>query len=410
MKNKILSITRNSVPYVKGLRSLPLLKSVVACILMQQLDYWFEKYPQGFYKFLEQPATNHPAYKAGDSWTEELGISADEFRTAFDQIGIRYKSKKEYDAAEDKFQGKYYCSYTDKLTRLTHYFRNHAVVDAALDSLSAIEESKGNLYNPAMPVSRNGHGHAIEAVTTKPDITENTAEPNQEITSREERGAYAPTHSSHRDANNDGRQERDLIGNKNVPEKKAPSRFKALKVSTENFDFEITPEMREWLDKNCRHDLDLELVTEKFIYHYDENPKKLMPSNWKVWMLREDDYEDEHCNGCDGCAESEGYGKADTREGREDIEGEDSFPDDEKIHVIRANPETAIVITDEGRALAKQRWPSVDVDIASEIFAAWNPDNFSQEKWIDWMEFCLFGGGDPKRLTPDDWVFWQNRV
>src|SRR5438045_500336 len=109
MRNKILSITRSSIPYVKELRRLPYVKSLAACVLMQQLDYWFEKYPQGFYKFLESCPDQY-AYKQGDSWTEELGISADEFRTAFDQIGVRYKSKKEFDAAADKFQGKYYCS------------------------------------------------------------------------------------------------------------------------------------------------------------------------------------------------------------------------------------------------------------------------------------------------------------
>ena len=100
---------------------------------MQQLDYWFENHPEGFYKFLLP--SEHPAYKAGDSWTEELGMSVDEFRTAFDKIGHRYKSKSEFDKAEDKFQGKFYCSYVDRRSNLTYYFRNHDLVDAALDEL-----------------------------------------------------------------------------------------------------------------------------------------------------------------------------------------------------------------------------------------------------------------------------------
>ena len=131
MKNRILHITRNTIPYVKELHSIT--GGVLSCLVMQQLDYWFENHPEGFYKFLLP--SEHPAYKDGDSWTEELGMSVDEFRTAFDKIGIRYKSKSEFDKADDKFQGKFYCSYVDRRSNLTYYFRNHDLVDAALDEL-----------------------------------------------------------------------------------------------------------------------------------------------------------------------------------------------------------------------------------------------------------------------------------
>ncbi len=46
MKNKILTLFRNNIPYIKELRMLS--GSVTASILMQQLDYWFEKSPNGF--------------------------------------------------------------------------------------------------------------------------------------------------------------------------------------------------------------------------------------------------------------------------------------------------------------------------------------------------------------------------
>ena len=131
MKNRILHLTRNTIPYVKELYSIT--GGVLSCLVMQQLDYWFENHPEGFYKFLLP--SEHPAYKAGDSWTEELGMSVDEFRTAFDKIGHRYKSKSEFDKTEDKFQGKFYCSYVDRRSNLTYYFRNHDLVDAVLDEL-----------------------------------------------------------------------------------------------------------------------------------------------------------------------------------------------------------------------------------------------------------------------------------
>ncbi len=140
MKNRILYLTRNTIPYVKELH--PIAGGVLGCLVMQQLDYWFEGHPEGYYKFLMP--SDHPAYKNGDSWTEELGMSVDEFRTAFDKIGLRYKSKSEFDKAEDKFQGKFYCSYVDRRSNLTYYFRNHDLVDAALDELLSKTNSKSS--------------------------------------------------------------------------------------------------------------------------------------------------------------------------------------------------------------------------------------------------------------------------
>lgn len=110
---------------------------------MQQLDYWFDKYPEGFYKFLS-PCLANKNYKNGDSWCEELGFSKNEFRTAFDQIGVRHGSKSAYCKANNPFLEitsdgqvieKYYCSYTDKIKGLTFYFRNTNKVNKDLDAL-----------------------------------------------------------------------------------------------------------------------------------------------------------------------------------------------------------------------------------------------------------------------------------
>lgn len=168
MKNRILHLTRNTIPYVKELHSIA--GGVLGCLVMQQLDYWFESHPQGFYKFLEP--SDHPAYKDGDSWTEELGMSRHEFRTAFDKIGIRYKSKSDFDKAVDKFQGLFYCSYVDRRSNLTYYFRNHDLLDAALKEL---------LTNPAQqpskqrsPLAGNPHQEAKFSVKPESGFTGNT--------------------------------------------------------------------------------------------------------------------------------------------------------------------------------------------------------------------------------------------
>lgn len=122
--------------------------SMEGCILMQQLDYWFALKPEGFYKFLEpvqpkgkdeqgNPIPGHRLYRPGDSWCEELNCSPHEFRRMFDAIGVRWNSKSEFMNARDPFCGRGYCSYVDRKENLTHYFRNHALVDAFLDQFVA---------------------------------------------------------------------------------------------------------------------------------------------------------------------------------------------------------------------------------------------------------------------------------
>ena len=167
MKNRILHLTRNTIPYVKELH--PIAGGVLGCLVMQQLDYWFEGHPEGYYKFLMP--SDHPAYKVGDSWTEELGMSKDEFRTAFDKIGIRYKSKSEFDQAVDKFQDKFYCSYVDRRSNLTYYFRNHDLVDTALDELLSKPAQKQAKQSP--PSTANPHRDAEFTVKRESRFTGN---------------------------------------------------------------------------------------------------------------------------------------------------------------------------------------------------------------------------------------------
>lgn len=137
MKNRILSVCRRLIPYSPELKKF--VGSTNACILMQQLDYYFEGKPHGFYKFIEP--SEHPSYRIGDSWHEVLGFTAKEFGNAFERIGIRYKSKSEFDAAEDKFAGHFYCCYVDRRNgNLTWYFRNDQLVDRFLDEFSRNQE------------------------------------------------------------------------------------------------------------------------------------------------------------------------------------------------------------------------------------------------------------------------------
>lgn len=125
-------IGRPVIPYDPTLR--PLCRgSVIAVIIFQQLEYWFQKSGKTFYKFLE-PCPNNPAYKSGDSWCEELGISAEEFRTAFDKVGRRYASKKEFTEEAMRHNTFMFVSYFDRHTGLTHYFRNGELISNNLET------------------------------------------------------------------------------------------------------------------------------------------------------------------------------------------------------------------------------------------------------------------------------------
>lgn len=143
-KQNVLSLTANVIPYHKEFRKIA--GSVTASILWQQLEYWFSKTEgEKFYKFLSGLKEEKFGYKNGDSWTEELGFSAKEFRNAFKHIGVSYKSKKEFDGSTNKFITKdnnggekefMYCSYYDKENFKTWYFRNDKLINKNIELLS----------------------------------------------------------------------------------------------------------------------------------------------------------------------------------------------------------------------------------------------------------------------------------
>jgi hypothetical protein len=142
MKNRSLTTLTGGIIYRKEVRQE--IGSVTASVLMQQLDYWFGKYPDGFYKF-QSPTPNHPDYKEGDSWEEELAFSQAELRSAFDVIGVRHLSKSAYTKVENPFMGDdgqecFYCCYHDRKTGLTWYFRNHQMVDSLIDRIARINQ------------------------------------------------------------------------------------------------------------------------------------------------------------------------------------------------------------------------------------------------------------------------------
>jgi hypothetical protein len=106
--------------------------STTAAAIFQRFEYWADKMKdyqgkQGaFYKFID--TCQHPCYKPGDSWCEELGISRKVFRNHFAKIGTAYKSKSDFLKKKDPFEGKYFAYYQDCKTNKTIFVRNHALL------------------------------------------------------------------------------------------------------------------------------------------------------------------------------------------------------------------------------------------------------------------------------------------
>ncbi|MHC1747479.1 MAG: hypothetical protein AB9856_03710 [Cellulosilyticaceae bacterium] len=177
MKNFMLAKAANTVPYYPRLNEIT--GSVTASILMMQLEYWFSKMNGNeFYKFLE-PCENK-SYSSGDSWTEELGFSKKEFRSAFGMIGKMYNSKKEYMASDDKFEDMYYLSYRDRIKGITVYVRNHEKVDNTLLEWSSVnkKEESTEVTKGDLRIEPNGTSVSDQSCSTEVTKGDLRIEPN----------------------------------------------------------------------------------------------------------------------------------------------------------------------------------------------------------------------------------------
>jgi len=97
-------------------------RSVTATLVSSRLEQLFARTGGAtFTKFLA-PAPGHSLYKPGEAWTENLHIAPEIFRTAFDRIGVRFKSRTAYEAAVAEGRQvvgtdgrtRFFASYTDR--------------------------------------------------------------------------------------------------------------------------------------------------------------------------------------------------------------------------------------------------------------------------------------------------------
>jgi len=122
----VLAEDRKLISYRPSLRTL--CGSVNAVILFQQILYWHDKMNGKFFKFLSP--CSHDWYKDGDSFEEEIGMSAKEIKTALDSIAFKCGGKNKalhgdkYETVRDNAMILYY---TDAY-RVTWYTVNEHIV------------------------------------------------------------------------------------------------------------------------------------------------------------------------------------------------------------------------------------------------------------------------------------------
>jgi len=108
----------------KGLGCLRQFKfSDEAILIIDRLEYWFEKFPDGFYKHTTDCADQKEL--PGECWVKELGISRPTFKKYFAEIGAIYTDPQK--CLEEEFQAKYYYSVMlEGDNHRTLYQRNHS--------------------------------------------------------------------------------------------------------------------------------------------------------------------------------------------------------------------------------------------------------------------------------------------
>jgi len=129
-------------------------RNPAVALIEQQLDFWFKRKKNlKFYKFI-QPC-EHYRHREGDSWSAELGISADTFARCFRKIGIAYKSLSLYRQAvqnDTVFRGYAYASYYNRQTRQTFFLKNPHYQDQ--DQQTGLSSSQQPQSSP-QPVVQN---------------------------------------------------------------------------------------------------------------------------------------------------------------------------------------------------------------------------------------------------------------
>jgi hypothetical protein len=158
----------------------PRIKELTGCdratLILEKIEYFFSKQPNGFYKFIEP--CSHRLYKKFDSWSEELGCDRKCFTRSWEKIAFRHKSRRAFNEAKDKFEGQLYASFYDRNRNQMFFIRNHELANETLKEFYKPKKSEikkvGTLAKKttdslAFEPLRNGHsGRSYKDVKMTP--------------------------------------------------------------------------------------------------------------------------------------------------------------------------------------------------------------------------------------------------
>lgn len=298
---ELFEAAQNKIQYIKELKQLDGIKSVNACLLMAQIEYWFAIMGNSFFKYKERPETEQYRYKEGESWTEELGISSAEFTNAFAQIGVSYNSKKVYDEAKsngDEFQGRFYCSYHNKVSRLTYYFRNDKKVGEAIKTIRELKtQSPGDkdskLSNSTKSNARDKENTNIEKNISSLESSDTTTDTTSDITSEREQNDSLSKKDFSFGKEIENKEEKLGIENNDSSLETTPS---SNPIESDQTKVELPENFAPTWDAKYRAflhfpDKSISWVTEKFTAHYQANGLRLPIEQWHQkwwdWMQTE---------------------------------------------------------------------------------------------------------------------------
>ncbi len=288
------------------------------CLLMAQCEYWFGHKPDGFYKFMSPAKGDNRAYREGDSWTEEMGMSSTKIANALKPICTPYPSYTAYKNEEgDKFKGKFYCSYYHKPSHQTQYLRNHDITNAALKSLSLEKRSdifrekhSSKIGNDEKVISGDTETGCPEIIEAEVVYTENTTKTTQESNSektqeREDSSHFSPDQIKKEEIKKE-EEDMDAMQEAEAEEVYEPSadsvdspdsrnsmvKAEAAWQSPQKYpvpfpaDFELTEEMIGWAESK-RPEIDVHESTEKFKINHADNSDKDWLKKWQLWIMNE---------------------------------------------------------------------------------------------------------------------------
>ncbi|MBA3530388.1 MAG: hypothetical protein H0T73_00510 [Ardenticatenales bacterium] len=159
-------------------------------LFLRQVLFWHGLHPRPFYKF-NAPAPDHPAYRPGDSWTEELGLTRSQFETARKRLAVKVAGKDPAQREAAFARGALMVYWTTE-EHLTWYWLNEdrlgELAPEIYDRFLGVEEEQADIAprlsppasqadaNPALRASKRASGVprrvAVQEPWTKSDKAE----------------------------------------------------------------------------------------------------------------------------------------------------------------------------------------------------------------------------------------------